>query len=87
MTEQEPEPYRRGPEVDSVGGPAPQHRSIWLRELPFTVVLILTIAGVAYTTFAKTPIAGYWEILAPIIGLVASPRAGRRPATRPGACV
>ena len=33
-------------------------------------MLTLTIAGVAYTTFSKTPIAGYWEILAPIIGLV-----------------
>jgi hypothetical protein len=33
-------------------------------------VLILTIAGVAYTSFSKTPIVGYWEILAPIIALV-----------------
>ncbi len=44
--------------------------SFWIRELPFTVVLILTIAGVAYTSFSKKPIVGYWEILAPIIGLV-----------------
>jgi hypothetical protein len=33
-------------------------------------VLILTIAGVAYTSFSKRPILIYWEILAPIIGLV-----------------
>ena len=59
------------PEVTTPpAAPPPQHRSIWLRELPFTIVLTLTIAGVAYTTFSKTPIAGYWEILAPIIGLV-----------------
>jgi hypothetical protein len=45
-------------------------RSFWIRELPFTVVLILTIAGVAYTSFSKTPIVTYWEILAPIIALV-----------------
>jgi len=32
--------------------------------------LILTIAGVAYTSFSKHPILIYWEILAPIIGLV-----------------
>jgi hypothetical protein len=44
--------------------------NFWIRELPFTVVLILTIAGVAYTSFSKTPIATYWEILAPIIALV-----------------
>ena len=42
----------------------------WLRELPFSLVLILTIIGVAYTSFSKQPIIGYWEILAPIIGLV-----------------
>ena len=48
----------------------PQHASLWLRELPFSAVLILTVLGVAYTSFSKQPIIGYWEILAPIIGLV-----------------
>ena len=57
------------PEVATSPAAAPA-RSFWLRELPFTIVLILTIAGVAYTTFSKQPIALYWEILAPIIGLV-----------------
>ena len=46
------------------------HVSFWIRELPFTLVLILTIAGVAYMSFSKKPIVGYWEILAPIIALV-----------------
>ena len=50
--------------------PASPRLSFWIRELPFAVVLILTIAGVAYTSFSKQPIAGYWEILAPIIALV-----------------
>ncbi len=58
----------------SSGGPqAPQlntgHTSLWLRELPFTVVLLLTIAGVAYTSFSRQPIIAYWEVLAPLIGL------------------
>jgi hypothetical protein len=44
--------------------------SLWLRELPFTLVLILTIFGVAYTSFSKRPIIVYWEILAPLIGLL-----------------
>ena len=44
--------------------------SLWLRELPFTLVLILTILGVAYTSASRQPIVAYWEILAPIIGLV-----------------
>ena len=44
--------------------------SFWLRELPFSLVLILTLLGVAYTSFLKQPIMGYWELLAPVIGLV-----------------
>lgn len=44
--------------------------SLWLRELPFTLVLILTILGVAYTSFSKQPMIVYWEILAPVIGLL-----------------
>jgi hypothetical protein len=47
-----------------------QRASFWIRELPFTAVLVLTIAGVAYTSFSRKPIVGYWEILAPIIALV-----------------
>jgi hypothetical protein len=48
---------------------APRH-GFWVKELPFSVVLILTVAGVAYTSFSKNPITLYWEILAPLIGLV-----------------
>ena len=71
MTEQEPQAAPSSvPEVATPPAAAPPRRSFWLRELPFTIVLILTIAGVAYTTFAKQPIALYWEILAPIIALV-----------------
>ncbi len=46
------------------------HISFWIRELPFSLVLLLTIGGVAYTTFSKQRIFIYWEILAPIIALV-----------------
>jgi len=49
---------------------SPSRPSSWVRELPFLLVLILTLAGVAYTTFAKQPIVVYWDVLAPIIGLV-----------------
>ncbi|MGH6679336.1 MAG: hypothetical protein ACREDL_10515, partial [Bradyrhizobium sp.] len=44
--------------------------SFWIRELPFSLVLLLTLGGVAYTTFSKQRILIYWEVLAPIIGLV-----------------
>ncbi len=46
------------------------HVNFWIRELPFALVLILTTVGVAYTSFSKKPITGYWEILAPLIALV-----------------
>jgi hypothetical protein len=62
------------PSVPPVNAPAPYHHllrvSFWIRELPFALVLILTTIGVAYTSFSKTPITGYWEILAPLIALV-----------------
>lgn len=50
--------------------PPEKHLSFWLKELPFSLVLIATMAGVAYTSFSRQPIVLYWEILAPIIGLV-----------------
>ena len=44
--------------------------SFWIRELPYILVFILTILGVAYTSYSKKPIMGYWELLAPVIALV-----------------
>ncbi len=44
--------------------------SFWIRELPFSLVLILTLLGVAYTSLLQQPIMGYWELLAPVIGVV-----------------
>lgn len=51
--------------------PAPAHGSgsRWggfSRELPFLVMLLLSFAGIAYTTFAPQSSALYWEILVPI---------------------
>jgi len=71
MTSAEPGPHEgssSGPHV-STSRPAEQ-LNFFMRELPFTGVLLLTIGGVAYTSFSKKPIVGYWEILAPIIALV-----------------
>jgi hypothetical protein len=51
--------------------PRATHRlSFWLKELPFALVLILTTLGVAYASFTKQPIVGFWELLAPLIALV-----------------
>jgi hypothetical protein len=46
------------------------HTQFWLRELPYAAVWMLTIFGVAYTSFAKTPLIAYWEFLAVVIGLL-----------------
>jgi hypothetical protein len=66
---------------------APRHRphgSFWLRELPYVVVLILTLFGVAYASFSRQSIVGYWEFLTPVIGILcvvtAWPRAPDRAA-------
>lgn len=50
--------------------PASRRLSFWLRELPFALVLILTTLGIAYTSFTKEPIVGFWELLAPLLALV-----------------
>jgi len=64
----DPRDERSGDPGTAVGnGP---HVSFWIRELPFSLVLILTLLGVAYTSLLKQPIMGYWELLAPVIGLV-----------------
>jgi hypothetical protein len=48
----------------------PPYVSFWLRELPFVVVLFLTLFGVAYASFSRQSMVGYWEFLAPVIGLL-----------------
>src|ERR1700693_1705366 len=48
----------------------PLHVSFWLRELPYILVFILTILGVAYTTYTKRPVVGYWALLAPVMASV-----------------
>ena len=67
-TDVTPEGPRPGdPQTAGPKGPA---ASFWIRELPFSLVLILTLLGVAYTSLLQQPIMGYWELLAPVIGVV-----------------
>jgi hypothetical protein len=49
--------------------PFSPHAGFFLRELPYSAVLILTLVGVAYTSFSRNPIVAYWEFLAPVIGV------------------
>ncbi len=65
-TDSGPAPHASVPQVEARA----HHLSFWIRELPFSIVLILTLLGVAYISFSKKPITGYWEILAPLIALI-----------------
>ena len=38
--------------------------SIWIKELPYTLILVLTLIGVAYTSLSDEPLVIYWEFLA-----------------------
>ena len=49
---------------------ATPHVPLWLRELPYAVVLILTLLGIAYTSLTRQPIALYWELLVPVLAVV-----------------
>ena len=40
------------------------------RKLPYIVVLVLAVAGVAYSTTSNQPLAGYWEFLALATGIL-----------------
>jgi hypothetical protein len=43
---------------------------LWLKELPYIIVLVLTILGVAYTSISHQPLIGYWEFLTLAMGAV-----------------
>jgi hypothetical protein len=45
-------------------------RAFLAREWPYLLVLVLALFGVAYTSFARTPLTTYWIVLAPLIGLI-----------------
>jgi hypothetical protein len=40
------------------------------RQLPYIGVLVLAVAGVAYTNISNQPLVGYWEFLLIVMGIV-----------------
>ncbi len=48
----------------------PARAGFWVRQLPYGVVLFLTLFGIAYTSFSKRPFILYWEFLALVVGVV-----------------
>lgn len=55
------------PQIETV---EPRKTSIWVKELPYSLILVLTLIGVAYTSFSNQPIVIYWEVLALLIGVM-----------------
>ena len=54
----------------SVEPPASRKGSFLWRRLPYIAVLLLTLFGVAYTSMAQQPLAGFWEALAVLVGVL-----------------
>jgi hypothetical protein len=51
--------------------PSPLRPRGFLRaEWPYLLVLGLALFGIAYTSFARTPMTIYWIVLAPLIGVI-----------------
>jgi hypothetical protein len=55
-----------GAEPEAAAPRPPRRPSLWVGELPFIALLVLIVLGVAYTSFSKQPLVGYWEFLAPL---------------------
>jgi hypothetical protein len=66
----EASPYQVPPVDPRIEEVEPPRTSIWVKELPYSVILVLTIFGVAYTSFSKQPLVLYWEFLAVVIGVM-----------------
>ncbi len=54
----------------SVAADQERRPSRFLRALPYIIILILTLVGVAYTSINKKPLIYYWEFLAVSTGIL-----------------
>jgi hypothetical protein len=45
-------------------------RSVLKSEWPYLLMLVLAVVGVAYTSISRAPMALYWVILAPLMGVI-----------------
>jgi hypothetical protein len=55
-------------EADSPSGP-PSNTSFLRRQLPYIIVLVLAISGVAYTNISHESLVGFWEFLTLAMGV------------------
>ena len=56
----------------------------WRRQLPYAVALSLTLIGVAYTSYSRRPIVGYWELLTVVMAVLCVSTGWRRVQDREG---
>jgi hypothetical protein len=45
-------------------------RGFWVNEIPYFIILALTLGGVAYSSTVRQSLVGYWEFMAVGIGIV-----------------
>jgi hypothetical protein len=58
------------PSESTLSGSPLSPRTLLKRELPYLLMLILALFGIAYTSFSRTPLTLYWVVLAPVIGVI-----------------
>jgi hypothetical protein len=60
-----------GPSEEVASPPvAPGRSGFFRQQLPYIVVLVLAISGVAYTNISQQPLVGYWEFLTLALAVV-----------------
>src|SRR5215470_9792372 len=45
-------------------------RGFFMRELPYILLLVLAVVGIAYTSVSPDASVAYWKVLAPVFALV-----------------
>jgi len=70
MSDSSPAPNDRSIAITAAREQPMPNTRVWLRELPYGAVLVLTLVGVAYTGITRRPTAAYWEFLVPVTAAV-----------------
>ena len=62
---------------------APRRWPFWAADLPYLLMLGLTVLGVAYVSFSDQPSPVYWEVLAPVFAVICIAAGWPQARTRP----
>lgn len=57
-------------EYDDEPVEAPAGPGFWVKELPYLIILVLTLCGVAFISMTNRSLVGYWEFMALFIAVV-----------------